>query len=248
MHRNKGVATIEACLILPVFLFFMLGMVNIANVFFVESRIHQSLAEAAISTAQYEYKERKLFQKNNQNQSMTNKLFLHQKFNQYLNNDIRVQYLVDQGEKGIYLTIKEDIENPKVFIVKARYKVKFSLPFIGSFHKTYIDTIKQKYFIGFSKEENSDEYVFVTPYESVYHTKRSCTHLNLEIVKVKGKGNKRPCRFCGKNYGKKGQIYITKSSNVYHCNKNCSGLKRSVTRVKLKQVKGLKRCERCGTP
>lgn len=246
---NNGSVTVEACLVVPIFLFFMLSMVNIAMLFMAEARIHQSLSEASIYTAQYEYLERKIEGKSErEDYNLGNKIVLYKQFFKYLNNDSYVEKVVSNGKKGILLTIEEDEGNPKIFIAKARYKVKFSLPMLGNFHVALSNQVKQKYFIGYSKEEKSDSYVYVTPYQSVYHRNRNCTHLCLDIreSEEKNKGSYKPCSFCGKYKNENQKIYVSKSSRIYHNHKDCSGLKRTVTRVKLKEVNGLRECQRCG--
>ena len=58
--RNRGTVTVEACLVVPIFLFFMMIVTRLTAMLLADAKIHQSLAEAAGYTAQYCYLEDRL--------------------------------------------------------------------------------------------------------------------------------------------------------------------------------------------
>ena len=107
--------------------------------------------------------------------------------------------------------------------------------------------------IGFTDQEDSETYVYVTPNGSVYHLFRDCTHLNIstkavEAQKAKSMKNQYgkkyyPCELC--DPGKEVMLYVTEEGSRYHSKKDCSGLKRTVLRVEIRQVKGKDCCMRC---
>jgi hypothetical protein len=248
--KNKGSITVEACLVVPLFLFFMLAVSGISMLLLADAHIHQSLAEAAGYTAQYAYLEKKLTSESETlTKSILNTVILKQQFNSYIGDDFYVKRMVQNGISGVFLTITPDADNPKIFIAKADYIVNMEIPLLGKWRIYRCNQIKQKAFVGYSKEEaaGEDVYVYVTPEQSVYHTKRSCTHLSLSISSISSwqKENYTACSFCGKE-ADSGKIYVTKTTNTYHCNKGCSGLKRTVKRVKNSEVGGLQPCSRCG--
>ncbi len=273
-EKNIGSVTVEACLIVPLFLFFMLANADIFMFFMAEAHIHQSLAEAAGYVAQYAYLEERIkmhgaggaidnnqqdLEKTNGNlasqkeesfpKTLVRSTMLIKKFREYLGNDIFVEKMIAGGKNGIVLSIKTDTDNPKIFLVKARYRGVFYVPLLGTMTISHSNQVKQKAFLGYSKEEwEMDTYVYVTPEQSVYHLRRSCTHLALSIHSVASsrRRNYVPCSFCEKKSSSNGMIYLTRTTNVYHNDRGCSGLKRSVKRVKKSQVKGLGPCLRCG--
>lgn len=247
--KNKGYITVEACLVVPLFLFFMLSISGISMLLMAEAHVHQSLAEAAGYTAQYSYLERKLFENNGESiEDIVDLAVLTKQFRTYLGDDFYVKKMIINGKNGIVLTVTKDSENKKIFIAKARYLFQIKIPILGDFQIPVADEIKQKAFLGYSKEERSECYVYVTPEQSVYHTTRSCTHLSLSIQKKdsRQKGNYKPCSFCGTGSNDTGSIYITKTGNVYHYRADCSGLKRTVRRIKIEEAAGLGPCSRCG--
>ena len=246
---NKGSITVEACLVVPLFLFFMLAMADIIMLFMAEAHIHQSLIEAAGYMAQYAYLEDKLVKNEKKGKILVDSAILNQKFREYLGEDYYVDKIVSGGKNGIILTIKQDTDNPKIFLARAGYQMGIAVPILGRMSFFRSNQVKQKAFVGYSSEEQAkDMYVYVTPEQSVYHLKRSCTHLSLSVHSVGSsqKGNYTPCSFCGREHNKDGRIYISRTSNVYHNNVGCSGLKRSVKRVKKSEVGGLGPCSRCG--
>ena len=96
------------------------------------------------------------------------------------------------------------------------------------------------------------EMVYVTEYESVYHTSESCTHLDLSVhrgikTQVEQKRNEyggkyHVCERCG---GDSALVYYTEKGDCYHSQASCSGLKRTVRLVKKSEIQAYIQCERC---
>ncbi len=254
MRKNRGYITIEASLIVPLFLFFMLAMAEIYMIWMAQSHIHQALAAATDDVAQRCYIEKTL-NKNNKDsfvdiENLVSAVVIQKRFKDYLGEDPYVTRVIEGGKNGIFITVKKDKENVKIMLVKARYKAKINLPLPGTHSITLSNLIKQKAFVGFSEEEsikNGDYYVFVTPNREAYHLRRDCTHLLLDVCIVGSKQERgyTSCYYCGKTKSQK-NIYIAKNGRVYHTKRDCIGLKRTVNRVKISKVKGLGACERCG--
>lgn len=241
--KNRGSITVEASIVVPLFLFFLLTVAKIAGMLIAEAQIHQSLAEAAGYTAQYCYLEQRLLG-DNSSAVVVNTGVLVSQFQDYIGDSSYVEKNVAGGEKGIIITQTPDTENGKVFYAKADYSFRLEVPFLGVFHMKRRNVIKQKAFLGFDGQEEVDSYVFITPNQEVYHLRRDCTHLELKVRKTAGTGGMSPCRYCGRR--NTGNYYIAKDGRVYHCSRDCSGLKRTVYRVKLSEVNGLDPCQRCG--
>lgn len=256
-RKNKGYITIEASLIVPLFLFFMLAMAEIYMILIAESHIHQALAAATDDVAQHCYLEKILSgQSENENslvdiEKLVNTAFVIRQFQEYLGEDIYIDQVISGGKNGIVISVKKDKQNAKIMLIKAMYQAKLNLPLLGTYSITLSNLIKQKAFVGFSEEESinsEDYYVFVTPNQEAYHLRRDCTHLVLDVRAVRSKQTEgyAPCYYCGKTE-EDTLIYIAKNGEVYHRKKDCIGLKRTVRRVKLSKVKGLGACKRCST-
>lgn len=240
--KNKGMITVEASLVVPMFVLFMLALSNLLMLLFAEAHIHQSLAEAAGYVAQNSYPEYK-----KGTGTVVSNALINIQFQKYLDEDFYVQKTIKNGKKGIVITVTDDKENPKIFYAKAVYLAGVEVPFFGKFYIFLTDRIKQKKFVGYGLEEKNDAYVYVTPNQSVYHVSRSCTHLSLQYgsLSSKNKENYTPCHFCGGG-ADTGKIYVSRTTNIFHYKESCSGLKRTVTRIKKAEAAGLSPCLRCG--
>lgn len=249
--KNRGSVTVEASIAVPIFLFFVLSMVRISMLLLAEAHIHQSLAEAAEYTAQYGYLEKKLAEEKGIGEEgalsmVVNEAVLIKQFHSCLGEDFYVEQSLLSGNKGIILTLHTNRDNPKRFTARADYMAIFSVPVFGKATIPISNEIEKKVYVGYSKEESNDCYVYVTPNQAVYHIRRNCTHLQLSVTEISSsqKGSYTPCSFCGKE--EKGTIYVARTSHIYHGNRNCLGLKRTVGRVRLSEVIGKGACSRCG--
>ena len=101
----------------------------------------------------------------------------------------------------------------------------------------------------------ADELVYVTDYESVYHTSSECTHLALSVNAIGGNkvGSARnvygdryhACEKCVGSGGKNTVVYVTKEGDHYHNSASCSGLNRTTRLVRKSEVESLPLCSRC---
>lgn len=258
MKKNKGYITVEASLVIPIFLFFMLAMSGIYMILMAEAHIHQSLSAAVDRVAELYYLKPKVeengkgssqIESANRQDSLMESVAIKQQFNVYVGKDFYIEKYITGGKDGIFIHIEEDRSNPKIIIATAKYQACLNLPLLGTYSINLSNQIKQKTFVGFTEEEytNQDYYVFVTPNREAYHMRRDCTHLMLDVNVMRNnrKTNYAPCFYCGTSKSDSA-IYIAKSGEVYHNNRDCVGLKRTVRRVKLSTVKGVRACQRCG--
>lgn len=249
---NEGASTVEACFVMPIFLFFFLFIASVIMIYFADCHIHQGLSEAGEYTSAYCYYEASLQETANdksiQNLTAVNEAVFLKEFLSHIKDDFFVNRIIKGGAKGIQILVIPDKENPKIFHGVAVYKVKFYIPIFGEYDLSQYKCTKIKGFVGYTYgEEEVDEYVYVTPNEAVYHCSRNCTHLMLS-VHTESVGNRKkykPCGFC-KHAPMGNLIYVARTSNLYHLDKTCSGLKRTVNRVKKSEAGGLPPCSRCG--
>ncbi|MBE5922859.1 MAG: hypothetical protein E7271_00135 [Lachnospiraceae bacterium] len=244
--NNKGSATVEACIALPLFLFFLLFVYLIGALIYSDACIHQSLCDAAVESSKYCYLESRIRDSDDVSAICTGVLYT--KFQKYIEDEKVVDKVVAGGRRGIIVTTLPDTADKKVFIANASYIVNVSVPVIGSFAMPRNIKVKQKAFLGYGKGDvdEADYYVYVTPNESVYHLSRGCSHLNISIQERSSHGSLKPCAFCMNKKKDKGKFYVAKTGDVYHTNPDCLGLKRTVMRVRKSSVAGLGPCSRCG--
>ena len=166
--------------------------------------------------------------------------------------ELKVQAAADAKRIGIAASVLQSEDSEEVVIYKTRQlKSDWNLPFCVPQMITQSATCRR--WIGFTKLETDEMYVYMTPEGSVYHLYDDCTHLKLSIQctsleKAKVLKNNygatyRPCLLCDEKTGL--LTYITLEGDCYHWDRNCSGLKRTVRQVPISEVKGVGCCLRC---
>lgn len=104
------------------------------------------------------------------------------------------------------------------------------------------------------------EYVYVTERGNVYHKKRSCSALNVDVRKISGQKVKKERNMEGKIYracghcmhGYKMQeisgrtLFVTDYGVKYHILISCPDLTRSVRVIKIEEAGGKRACKFCG--
>lgn len=243
LFHTEGGVTIEAALVMPLFLFAMTGLLMLGQALSVEEEI----ARGALETARYCARQEK---------AQASILMAKQIFLGYVDQEFLNRLPLEGGSKGIHFIGSYYDQQRDEIHLTASGKIRISIPFFPNFKVTVIQNVVQKAFCGYDYKKDqgeSDPYVYVTANQSVYHTNRECTHLVLSIQRVynvdfylKGKSGLTPCEYCTKHFhGLINGLYITKEGDRYHTSLSCSGLKRTVKRVKKSETGGLSQCQRC---
>jgi hypothetical protein len=104
-------------------------------------------------------------------------------------------------------------------------------------------------------EQETDETVFVTKNQSVYHTSSSCSHLKLSWEGVPssslaGLRNQKGARYhacekCAAGGNPSPIVWLSPQGDAYHNSAVCSGLTRHIRIVKKSEVQSLHECSRC---
>ncbi len=107
---------------------------------------------------------------------------------------------------------------------------------------------------GEGETEDDDPYVYVTETGTVYHLDADCSYLKLSVFTIaadtlsslrnESGGKYYACELCGAEAGS--IVYATMDGTRYHSTLSCSALKRTVTQVKLSEVGSRHACSRCG--
>lgn len=104
-----------------------------------------------------------------------------------------------------------------------------------------------------TEPEEEKEEVYVTETGTVYHKDPDCTHIRLSIRRIpknqlKGIRNVSGGKYhaCEKCRGGGSNVYVSPYGEKYHSSLNCSGLKRTVAKVPLSEAEKLRPCSKCG--
>lgn len=247
---DSGYITVEASIVVPLFLIMMMGFALWIQVFMVEAEIQKGVTETGKYMARQVYKYEKLGDKAQLLDKFSG-LIIEGKWKDYVNEEFLNQSCLVDGIKGVSFQNSRYDESSDSIKIHVKYKVQISLPFIGNYQLPMTAATEQKSFTGY--QHSSGEYVYIAESGKVFHTDRKCTHIALSIRKVydttkyaSGKSGYTACERCTKYYeGVSSYFYITTYGKKYHTSLQCSGLKRTIQKVKLGEVKGLGQCLKC---
>lgn len=263
----KAVLTIEATIVLPFFVCFMVFVLYFFRILQVQSGVAQALQYAGRKTAA-EYNINKESDPSDDKNPDSNdiaesdlsgmlkaRLYFHQ---QLKKQDCLTQF-IQRGASGISL-LQSNFSEEYVEL-KAVYKMKFPIRLLGNIQYRIVQESKCRKWIGCQSnqttQENDDTWLYYTEYGTVYHASRTCTHLDLSIravtysqaeAKRNNSGGKyHECEKCSANRSQNGMVYITSYGNRYHYTLTCSGLKRSIYMIRRSEATDKRMCSKCGS-
>lgn len=162
------------------------------------------------------------------------------------------------GSLGVSL-LKSEFSQDEIQL-KASYQIKLPIRIFWVWKFDMEQRADCRKWTGWNGENGSgegDEWVYVTETGTVYHTKSTCTYLDLSIQSVdydqlstlrnENGGKYRKCTQCGTSENAFDRVYITNQGDCYHTDLGCSGIKRTVHMVRLSEVGERGACSRCGT-
>lgn len=260
----SGSMTVEAAMVLPLFLFFLLNLLFYIEIFRLHSVFAMALRETGNTMAVYGHIYDKLDIKEDgeAEQLIENVGFSYL----YVKNDVIHQlskeYLEQSpltgGTAGMnFLQSKIMDEDDRIELVLT-YRVS-PLIDIGGFSSFYmVNRYYGRAFTGYeltpSESVQAEQVVYLAENGKVYHSSLNCTHLKLSIRQVSleevaflrnEKGEKyTACSVCGRSI-RNSIIYITGQGDKYHGSIDCSGLKRTITAIPISQADKFPMCSRC---
>lgn len=238
----KGSLTLEAALVLPVFLLVMVMVLFLFEVMQTQYIVGNSLDQAVAETSLV----RNISGKEAKN--LTKASF----YKELVAQDCYLPW-IKNGIAGF--SWKNTEVNDSYIDALVTYHIKFPIRFFGQKSIQLSDGCRMHRWTGRQNEDGKNanqEWVYVTLTGNVYHKSRECTHLKLSVqsiaaAKLKKQSKKySPCGHCTKG-GKMGAVvYITNDGDCYHFKIDCSGLKRTIYMILKEQVGNKRPCSRCG--
>lgn len=258
---EAGSASVEAALVLPVFIFAMLAIVSMAGAIHTRAIIYEGLHETAIYMAEYSYLEQQLengvhIEKESETDLPVDGLSVitaHRKLADHIDDQESVDRYVDGGMSGLMI-VQAELRSDDYIYIKLMYDIVIDIPFIGNMRMPCEERIRQRAYLGYDPEKDTDSdgtYVYVAENGTVYHSSRSCYHIKLTIRQISPASAEKECKglsqckWC-RRYKGRGTLYVTKSGDSYHYSLECPGLKRTIYRVKKDECGGLSPCSNCG--
>lgn len=251
--KKQGSATVEALLILPIAFFFIYSMIWMIDVFRIHTEVGAIVNEAGNQMVEYSYplnviSEKAGGEEKNQILSIAGSVAYNEI---YVRGKIEDSDVADKIDKLICIT---GVEGEKdVVSITVNYYVTPYLEIPG-FEGMYLtNSFYSKAFVGYERDENKEEYVYVTKGSSVYHTSKECSGIKTTIeaeyldkideCRNENGGKYYPCEKCGKEVGY--ICYVTPYGNRYHSDPTCKELKVNLYRIPISEIGGRRKCYFC---
>lgn len=235
---QQGSLTIEAAVLLPLFLFTMATVLLLFRVLQLQYMVGEALDKAVTEAAL-------LREETQEEVENTVKLLFYKNL---AVQDSQISW-INLGMKGFSW---ENSGSDEDYInMKVSYQIKMPGWMLRDNLLTVTECSKSRRWTGLPGNEESgsrEEWVYITPSGSVYHKSRECTHLRLsvQVAEAEMAARYRACQLCAEGETLPSLIYITEEGDCYHIKLSCSGLKRTVYMIPLSQAEGRSPCSRCG--
>ena len=257
--RVKGSMTLEAALVLPFFLFAILNLISIIEIYRTQSNMSAALHLTAKQMAVYGYEYNEISESQSDNWVLT-QLYVANNVKKQLGSDFFESSPVKNGFKGISWSDSEIMDDDECIDLVAEYKVEPAIAIVGFNDFEMYNRIRTRAWTGYdnSKSQNNagdkEEIVYITPEGVAYHRSRGCTYLKLKISAADKEllKNKRsedgsiyyPCEYCGNK--SEGTVFVTNYGNRFHATLNCNKLKRTILAVPISEAGDRHSCSKCG--
>lgn len=252
-HLLAGSMTLEAAVVLPIFLFFLLSLSSAIEII----RLHNQLEAALFDTGNRvallacEQSEKPI-------SSLISWFYVRNRVVEFAGEEYLEESPLTNGVNGLRLWEGEMLSRKDELEIMLTYRVQPTALFPGVKGFRMANRYVAHLWNGYEITENPSEQglVYVTQYGETYHRNRNCTYLVLSVYHVptetiayerNEEGKKyRPCELC-----RRGEmpelLYLTKEGECYHWDRQCSGLKRTVIAIPVEECGGYRPCSRCCT-
>lgn len=262
----KAVLTIEAAIVLPFFVCFMVFILYFFRVLQTQTCVAQSLQYAGRKTAAEYSLSADTNDQNGQNSiledmkesDLSGLLKAKAYFYKQLKKQKCPTQYIHRGISGISF-LQSDFSKDYIEL-KAIYKMTLPINLFSKINFRIVQVSKCRKWTGYDPKQDTqseqDHWLYYTEYGTVYHADRSCTHLDLSIrgvtaAQVSSKRNNsggkyHKCDKCGNKSSENGMVYITDYGDRYHSSLTCSGLKRIIYMIRKSKATDKRMCSKCG--
>ena len=239
-----GSLTVEAALVLPIFLFSALSIMYINKLILYEEKVQWALTRVA-REASVEYAAVG-------DSLVVNPVYLTAKMKRYVDED------------GLLVQMFRSRFDPKTdeLDLIADYHITIPFPIPVQRKISFTEQIHTRAFTGvetrLEESEEGETIVYIAKTGTVYHRKLSCTYLTLSISQVnygdlvhlrsEGGGKYYACKSCcrGKECSGGQSVFICNYGDRFHSYRACKKIKRSIQEIKLSEAGGRLPCSKCG--
>lgn len=256
ISKRTGSLTVEAALILPIFIYFIISFLYFIQIFLLQEMIQKSITQVGLDTAKVSYILSDYIDDN----------LLKLQAAGHVDMDTINNSCILHGWDGVSFKGSSVMDQDNCVDIHVSYHIRIPIGFFHLKDIPMVQRVRLKCWTGIridpsyltdetgTEEDSQDVKVFITETGTVYHKRRDCSHINIKIMSVHGIPREQrndygakyyPCERCGRQEATHDIYYITSDGNRYHSSINCSGLKRTVIEVYLSEVSDRRPCKRC---
>ncbi|MCD7736221.1 MAG: pilus assembly protein [Lachnospiraceae bacterium] len=249
--------TVEAALVLPMFLFCMIAALQYCRAMGTAVQFGTALSETGKTLAAAAYAQTCIGDPGEGAELAVNTLSV-----LYAQNRVTSQVEDTAAVKNVNMAFSSLMQEDEMIDLVLTYQIRMPFGVVNLPGTIFIQRASVRAWVGRKEGKDPDENeedeeettVYVTATGTVYHVDPECTYLKLSVqtVEADALGELRnnsgeiyhACELCGSDCGS--TVYITNEGNRYHRSLSCSGLKRTVKEVSLSEVGDLHVCSKCG--
>lgn len=243
-HRKlEGSLTVEAALVLPIFIYFMIAFIYILQILSIHEHIQNAITEIGYETTRYAYVYHRIeeYQGDEERDGDLDEVsedsffqnidiiftrgigstYYKMQLNKYLDEEFINNSCVKDGMSGITTYLSSFMEYEDTIDIIVQYKIK--IPFVYLNEIPMMQRIRLKGWNGWqvyikSDEDENEEEVYVAHSGTVYHKSKNCTYINIKVEEIPFMSIPITTNKSGETYSEcniciKGQIVNT--ANVY---------------------------------
>ncbi|MCQ2512445.1 MAG: pilus assembly protein [Lachnospiraceae bacterium] len=272
--KERASLTLETAVVLPIFMFFIIAILNFLVILSLQSEIQLTMEETARSIGKKAYLvdcAEDLISSNPSDVDSDTESLLSAGINSLtiktwmmkdgLKERLDRSQIID-GAAGLYTYNSSYDEESGILdlVVTYNYQIPFLPKSIGTvalaqrcYSHVWIGKKLDQSDGG--KQERESHTVYVTPYGKVYHTSKDCRYLDLSIRQISVSTLSSERNADGKIYEKctcanhvvaGDMVYVTDYGTNWHTDINCYGLKRTVNEIDISEIGSLHVCPKCG--
>lgn len=254
----SGSMTVEAAMVVPLFIFCIINLLFGIQVVETQSRINAALHETGSEICSYGYAVSRGL--GDAPSGILTDAYVIGSVAHHLGNTVDKRGGILGGRAGLLYNGTSVMQNGGTVKISTRYLLKFPVKMILPPYMLGTSYYGHAW-VGYdgtgvtSNVTDNDPIVYITPTGTVYHRDYDCRHLHPSVKSIQASqaassrnssGSKYyPCEVCGGGPGY-GTVFITDSGNRYHSDLRCPGIKRDIIAIHLSEVGGRAPCSICG--
>lgn len=206
---TKGSLTVEAALLMPIFLYAMMAFLYFIHIFVLQDKLQSAITEMGLSLARHAYvysiylegdiwenadaslqlDELLVDLAKDQGEEVLLKAYL----SNFLEEDEVNNFCIQDGFRGIDLSYSTWLDEEDCIDIVLSYQVELPLPLIFNKRIPFTQRVRLRGWTGHQvpaqygeQEEQGDEFVYITATGTVYHTNSNCSHIKITANPVLG--------------------------------------------------------------